>query len=194
MGIKSVKAADIKSAEGELLVVAHRLKKLRDSRWRHGVDAETAALDKWDDENEATLQATIAAVRAAEERLRKLQVTRSQLVNRSRVGTQVVEWAALAWTLPVVFTPTGRRGVIEVADGVPVNGKRRCRYFAGDLVVRLLRKDLSLSMVVVRLDSAWIEAGVRHKRTAVKVVKFSDYEPVTVKSVVVKHGNKTAES
>lgn len=164
MARKMVRAADIKSAEGELLVVEHRLKKLRDSRWRHGVDAETAALDKWDDENEATMQATIAAVRAAEERLRKLQVTRSQLVNRSRVGRQVVEWAATAWLSPTVYKPTGRRGVIEVADGLPVNGKRSCRYSAGDLVVRLLRKDSSLSSVVVRLDSAWLEAGVRHKR------------------------------
>lgn len=199
VGIKKpvISAADISSAEGEVATAYHRMKELQTLRDEYVAEAKKAAMDEWYRENGEKLQSATAAVRSAEERLRKLQVAKSELSNKSLIGTRVIEWAAIAWRSPTVYKPTGRRGIIEVCDGLPVNGKSWCRCSAGDLVVRLLRKDLSLSRFVVRMNSTWLKEGVRHKLADKRVRDIASAKQSggrVIEVVGKKRGKKTAKS
>lgn len=156
--------ADIRSAEGEVSVLYHRVRKLLASRSGFVDQAMKSAGKQWDSKNGATLQSTLAAMKSAEERLRKLQVAKSEQVNRLLIGTQVVEWARVMWSSPSVYKPTGRRGIVEVSDGMPANGRKRCQHSPGQLVVRLFRQDSSVSKVVVPMGESWLKEGVQHNR------------------------------
>lgn len=85
-------------------------------------------------------------------------------------GTILVEWRMPRYSSQGHYSPTGKKGVLQVVrPGDEFATNRVCsRPSVGSVIVRLLRKDGSVGLNYGIYEDAWLPVGVRHPRAAQK--------------------------